>query len=325
MKLIYKFIMDKENFKIAYLKNPDPVFFSQLEVRLQEELKKQGAEVIPFDLLDISIECSTEKGIHFYLKKELFEFDAVINYGYMSPFKDVAWGYILRAAEKAGKFILHKYDILRVLDNKLLQGIYYTSAGINVPETYMGFSVESVKAMMSKNFEEREASINKRLVDYAGDGVKKCDYTAVNVNAFAKAIWQGQYSLVQKMVPDSIGKSIRVLLMDGKPFLVAEYQDQSGDFRSNISYYNSFKLENLTNSERAEPYKVLAEKAGKAVGDLLIGGVDILDSKEFGPVVLEINSYPDLYDIESSTGVDPFVMLAKTYCDRARAHLKKNK
>lgn len=316
--------MEDKSLKVAYLTNPDPVFYSDLELRLQDELRKIGATVLPFDLLDISITVSKDN-ILFYLKKELFEFDALLNYGYMSPFKDVAWKYLLSAVEKANKFVFHTSDVLKVLDNKLLQAFHYTSAGVNVPETFAGFSVNSVKSIMENNFEKKEASINKRLSDYAGDGVKKCDYTAVNVNAFAKAYWQGEYSLIQKMIPDSLGRSIRVLLMGGKAFAVAEYQDQVGDFRSNISYYQGFKLENITGTKRAEPFVALAEKAGRSVGDLVIGGVDILDSNEKGPVVLEINSYPDLYDIEASCKVDMFANFIKVYYERAIDFYNKKK
>ena len=308
--------------RIAYLKNPDPVFFSELEVRLQNELTKLGATVLPFDLEEISIDVS-QNNIKFYVNKEAFEFDALLNYGYMSPFKDQAWKFLLASAEKANKFVFHSSQVLKVLDNKLLQAFHYSSAGVNIPDTFVGFSVPSVKSIMENNFEKREPSINKKLNDYAGDGIKKCDYTAVNVNAFAKSFWQGEYSLIQRMIPDSIGKSIRVLLMDGKAFAVAEYQDQTGDFRSNISYYQGFKLENITNSTRAEPFVALAEKAGRSVGDLCIGGVDILDSKEKGPVVLEINSYPDLYDIESATGLDMFANFTKIYYNRALEFIKK--
>lgn len=316
--------METINLKIAYLNNPDPVFFSDLEKRLQEDLRKLGATVLPFNLLDISVESNTS-GIKFYNNKELFEFDALLNYGYMSPFKDVAWKYILAAAEQAGKFVLHKSEILKILDNKLLQGIYYASAGVNVPDTFAGFSVQSVKSLMKNNFEPKETSVNKKLCDYAGDGVKKCDYSAMNVNNFSKAFWLGEYSLIQKMIPDSLGKSIRVLLMDGKPFLVAEYNDQTGDFRSNVSYFEGFKLLDITNEERSKVYKDIGERAGKSVGDLTIGGVDILDSKERGPVVLEINSYPDLYDIEAATKVNTFENFTKVYIKRALEHLKLQK
>ncbi len=314
--------MENHTLRVAYLKNPDPVFFSDLEVRLQSELTKIGAKVLPFSLEELSVEVYQGK-INFYINKELFEFDALLNYGYMSPFKDVAWKYILSCAEKAKKFTLHTSQVLKVLDNKLLQGIHYSSAGVNVPETFAGFSVNSVKAIMKNNFEEREVSINKLLNDYAGDGVKKCDYTAVNVNAFAKAYWHDEYSLVQKMISDSIGKSIRVLLMNGKAFLVAEYQDQMGDFRSNVSYYQGFKLERIE-GERAQPFVDLAEKAGRSIGHLIIGGVDILDSKEKGLVVLEINSYPDLYDMEASTKIDTFQYFIKIYCESAMEHYRKH-
>jgi len=61
----------------------------------------------------------------------------------------------------------------------------------------------------------------KKFEDYCGDGVRKCDLADKSINCAAKMLWEKQYTLVQKFIPDSIGKSIRVLCIGGKAYACA--------------------------------------------------------------------------------------------------------
>lgn len=55
-------------------------------------------------------------------------------------------------------------------------------------------------------------------------------------------------------------------------------------------------------SPKKNEYFDLAEKACKAIDEnLTIGGVDILDSQKFGLQVLEINSWPEIFDSIEAT------------------------
>lgn len=91
-----------------------------------------------------------------------------------------------------------------------------------------------------------------------------------------------------------------MLIIGGKPYAVAEYEDLSKDFRSNVSYHDSFKLNSLMDSPKKQEYFDIALKAALSIDDgkpISIAGVDLLDSEKRGIVVLEINCWPDLYDI----------------------------
>ena len=73
---------------------------------------------------------------------------------------------------------------------------------------------------------------------------------------------------------------------------------------------------------KVQQYFSLAEKAIESLGNLVVGGVDILDSVEYGLVVLEVNAWPDLFDIEYSTSMPVFARLAEAYVERLRLHVK---
>ncbi len=140
----------------------------------------------------------------------------------------------------------------------------------------------------------------KPLDDYGGEGLSKYENKYAVVSVLNKTLWNGRNMLIQKMIPDSIGHSIRVLCFDGKAFAVAEYEDRSGGFTSNFCFGEKFQLISLMDHPKFGLYKEIGEKAVKSIGDLLIGGVDLLDSKQNGIVVLEINGWPDIYDVNMS-------------------------
>jgi len=291
-------IQSQSQLRVAYLNNPDPVFFNELDTKLQENLISQGAIVIPFQLDDISIKIQTSQ-IKFYLKdsNEEFQFDAFISYGYMSKFSDVAFFYLLTAIEKANKYVLHSTNTLSILNNKLMQAFSFSGDGVNIPRTFSAFSIPAIRNVVDLHFKPDEVSISKNFVDYGGDGVRKCDSTDFAVNNFARFYWGKEYTMLQKFISDSIGKSVRVFIVGGKTITIAEYQDLTGDFRSNVSFHGGFKLLNLQNCQKKKDYSEIAEHAVNCIGNINVCGVDLLDSKEKGIIVLEINAYPELYDI----------------------------
>lgn len=107
--------------------------------------------------------------------------------------------------------------------------------------------------------------------------------------------------------------------MNGKAFAFAEYQDQSKDFRSNVSYHENFRLVAITDEKLQAKYAEVAEKAAQSItSELTIGGVDLLDSQTKGVVVLEINCWPDLYDIEFATKRPVFSKFIQVFYDKVK-------
>jgi len=150
------------------------------------------------------------------------------------------------------------------------------------------------------------------------------------INIIAKKLWNNKLSLIQQKIEDSPGRSIRVLVMNNKPVAVAEYVNKvKGEDKSNNSFgYNNFELRNMMENDKRKEYEDLAVKAVDAISgakygkeNIVVSGVDILDSKKNGLVVLEVNPWPDLFDIRESTKIDVFDLLAKEFL----AKVKRNK
>ena len=183
----------------------------------------------------------------------------------------------------------------------------------------------SAKQLASSELAE-SAAVIKSQSDYGGDNMYKVDDYWNLVNAVAKNLWKGeQHVILQRMVPDSLGQSIRVLCIDGEAFAILRFQTLDGDFRSNFSCNKNRRDVSLHDDPKAELYKQVAEKAMKAVGDLVIGGVDLLDSERDGVVVLEINSWPDVFDTWLHTRKCTFKRLAQVFMQKVNKSINAKK
>ena len=74
---------------------------------------------------------------------------------------------------------------------------------------------------------------------------------------------------------------------------------------------------------KRKQYESLAIRAVNSIGkakDQVIVGVDILDSKKEGMVVLEVNPWPDLFDIRETTKIDVFDLMTREFVRRVKAN-----
>lgn len=101
--------------------------------------------------------------------------------------------------------------------------------------------------------------------------------------------------LVQEFVEEADGADVRAFVVGGKVVASVKRQSLDDDFRSNLHQGGEAVAVKLTEEERKT-----AQKAAKAMG-LPICGVDMVRSKR-GPLVLEVNSSPGLFSVESVTG-----------------------
>ncbi|EGR29719.1 ribosomal protein s6 modification protein, putative [Ichthyophthirius multifiliis] len=295
--------MDKK-IKIAYLVNPDPVFFNELDQKIIDLLENKGAIVTKVDLNTLYIQLDS-RNIEFFNNGKLLDFDAFYSYGYMRQQNKEYYQYIINSVEAANKIVFHSFRVIQILENKLLQANAFAHAGVPIPKTFCGFYIDAVKQMYKQNFTKN--SVIKTLSDYGGDGVKLSKHPDEGVTTVSKIQWDNKATLSQEFIDDTWGKSIRVLVINGKGYACAEYQDLSQDFRSNVSYHENFKLVSKMQDPRLKEYYNIAENAVHAIEDnILIAGVDVLDSKKHGLVVLEINCWPDLYDIQEATQLPIF-------------------
>ena len=202
---------------------------------------------------------------------------------------------------------------LSILKDKLKQNIIFNKYNIPTPDSGYSFSIQGFK-YLTKNYFNKE-TVLKELGNYGGDGIYKYNNKESLVNSASKLLWKNEYCIFQKYINDSYGRSIRVLCINNKAVALAEYINKENSFISNNSFgYKYFDIVSLMNHPKRKLYSLLAEKAVNAIApgnESTITGIDILDSPTKGPVVLEVNLWPDIFDIRQCTNIDGFDVLAK--------------
>lgn len=306
--------------KIIYLNNPDKVYYNELDDVIVKNLNMIGLEVELVNLENINFEVSQGK-IKLFIKNIETKVDGFMAYGWMSPLHYKAYIYIVNTFQSMGVVCLHSSEVEKIITDKYLQSLCFTKKNVPFPSIFQGYSVSAYKDIANRVFPEKQFSIFKLLDDYGGDGIIRCETKELLVSTASKALWKDEYCIFQKYIPDSVGRSIRVLCIDSKAIAIAEYNDKTGSFLSNVSYGEFFKLESLMNHEKLKEYIELGEKAAKSIGEMTICGVDILDSKSEGLVVLECNGFPDIFDISKSTQINVIEEFVKAF--KAKV-LKKN-
>jgi ribosomal protein S6--L-glutamate ligase len=104
-------------------------------------------------------------------------------------------------------------------------------------------------------------------------------------------------SLVQEFVREAAGSSLRLFVVGKRVVAAMRRRARPGEFRSN--------LHRGGNGEKVRPTPAarrIAVQAAQALG-LSVAGVDMLESAR-GPLVMAVNSSPELEGIERATGVD---------------------
>ena len=318
---------------IGFLSNPDKVFYNNLDKVIIKYLVKNGALVMPFNLQDLSIlikRCTSKNENHTYIynKGKHISFNGFFSYGYMSPSNFKSYQYLLSSLHKLKMPLLYTPSQMSILSDKYMQALQFFKHQVPIPDTGISFGLPGYKSLAKKNFSK--FSVLKELKDYGGDGVSMHNNKESLINIIAKKLWNNKLTLIQQKIEDSPGRSIRVLLINNKPVAIAEYVNKvKGEFKSNNSFgYNNFELKCLMGSNKRKEYEDLAIKAVDAISgekngkeNIVVSGVDILDSNKHGLVVLEVNPWPDLFDIRESTKIDVFDLLAKEFIRK----VKKNK
>ncbi|CAD8193421.1 unnamed protein product [Paramecium pentaurelia] len=299
--------MLSENLIILYMKNPDPIFYEMMDDLVIQSLKKENVKIIVTDLEELSVIIGEQ--FIFLRNGEQIQFDAFLCYGYMAPKHYLDYMYFNFAAFTAGKITLYSPQTENILQNKLLQYAKFSEGQVPFPRCSASFSVQQFKKNLSQ-FENK--AIMKEVVGYEGTGVKLSSNKIQSTEIFCKSFWNGEQSIIQDFVGDSVGRSIRVLVIGGNAVSVTEFQDNI-DFKSN-GYSDDFKIESKMDSIKKEEYFRLAEKACLAIDpNLTIGGVDIIDSKKYGLVVLEINQWPEITFSEDVTKLPLFDIFGKEF------------
>ena len=130
--------------------------------------------------------------------------------------------YLARMLEKAGKRLFNRPDFIKLCDDKMLTFIKCSNLGINMPDTFAGPLVYT--SIQEPHLEFLEEVINKlgfpmvvkKVYGSLGEGVFLVKDKNELITLY-KDICHGPV-VFQKYVASSQGKSIRVIVIDGKVF-----------------------------------------------------------------------------------------------------------
>ena len=216
--------------------------------------------------------------------------------------------YLARLLERSGKRLFNNADFIKLCDDKMLTCIRCANEGIRMPDTFAGPLVYT--------------SIEKPHVEFLDDIIKKLGFPMVVKKVYG-SLGEGVYLiqnkeelisiykelchnpiLFQKYMGSSKGKSVRVIVIDGKVF-GGFVRKNGGDFRSNFgTTAGSEKLQN------PQKYFDFAAKIAQKL-DIEYAGIDLLDDENGEIVLCEINSNAFFEEFEKTTGLNVAEAFAK--------------
>ena len=209
--------------------------------------------------------------------------------------------YLARILEKAGERMFNKADFIKLCDDKMLTFIKCADMGIKMPDTFAGPLVyTSIQEPHLEFLEEIISKLGfpmvvKKVYGSLGEGV----FLVQNKDELISLYKEICHSpvLFQRYVSSSKGRSIRVIVIDGKVF-GAFIRKNGGDFRSNFgTTAGSEKLEN------SEKYISFATKIAEKL-KIEYAGIDLLDDDNGDIVMCEINSNAFFEEFEKTTGLN---------------------
>lgn len=209
--------------------------------------------------------------------------------------------YLARMLEKSGKRLFNRADFIKLCDDKMLTFIKCSDMGIKMPDTFAGPLVYT--SITEPHIEFLDEIINKlgfpmvvkKVYGSLGEGVFLVKDREELISLY-KEICHNPI-LFQRYVSSSKGRSIRVIVIDGKPF-GAFIRKNGGDFRSNFgTTAGSEKLEN------SAKYLVFAAKIAEKL-EIEYAGIDLLDDDNGDIVMCEINSNAFFEEFEKTTGLN---------------------
>ena len=269
-------------------------------IRFKEEFSKLG---VSLDVVKNDGTLAEIKDNNIYLN--IPECDFVI---YLD--KDI---YLARMLEKAGKRLFNKPDFIKLCDDKMLTFIKCSDLGIKMPDTFAGPLVYTSIQEPHLEFLDEVISklglpmVVKKVYGSLGEGVFLVN-TKEELISLYKEICHGPV-VFQRYVASSQGKSIRVIVINGKVF-GAFIRKNGGDFRSNFgTTAGSEKLEN------PEKYLSFAQKIADKL-EIEYAGIDLLDDKDGDIVMCEINSNAFFEEFEKTTSLNVAEAFAKMVVEK---------
>ena len=209
--------------------------------------------------------------------------------------------YLARILEKSGQRLFNKADFIKMCDDKMLTFIRCANENIRMPDTFAGPLVYSSIEEPHLEFLDGVIAklgfpmVVKKVYGSLGEGVFLVQNKEELVSLY-KEICHSPI-LFQKYMAHSKGKSVRVIIIDGKVF--GGFIRKNGrDFRSNFGVTAGSEI--LQNSGK---YLSFAAKIAEKL-DIEYAGIDLLDDENGEIVLCEINSNAFFEEFEKTTGLN---------------------
>ncbi|QHG92273.1 30S ribosomal protein S6--L-glutamate ligase [Coxiella endosymbiont of Amblyomma sculptum] len=261
--------------------------------RLKEAAWSRGHQVKIINTLRCYMSLSHEKPTIHYMGKELSTYDAVIpRIGSSITFYGTA---VVRQFEMMGIFCLNSSIAITRSRDKFRSLQFLSRKGIDLPVTGFAHSPDDIDDLIQ--MVGGPPLIIKLIEGTQGIGVVLAETKKAAESVIQAFLGLKVNIIIQEFVGETQGQDVRCFVINNKVVASMLREARSGDFRSNVHRGGAIKLVKITPKERE-----IAINAAKTMG-LNMAGVDLLRSKR-GPLVLEVNSSPGLYGIETITRLD---------------------
>ena len=206
--------------------------------------------------------------------------------------------YLARFIEKCGIRLFNKADFIKLCDDKILTFIACSNLGIRMPKTLAGpLMYREPKKEEFKFLDKVEKKLGyplvvKKVYGSLGEGVYLIN-NREELNAKYAEIYRNPI-LFQEYISSSRGRSLRILIIDGKVF-GGFIRYNNDDFRSNFG--DTADGKSLDNPEKY--YKFAQDISDKL--NIEYAGIDLLFDQNNNPILCEINSNAFFEEFEKVT------------------------
>ncbi len=262
-------------------------------VRLKESAEQLGHTVQVINTARCYMNITANKPAVHLGSESLTDFDVIIpRIGTAMTSYGLA---VIRQFESMGVFCLDPADAISRSRDKLYAQQLIARSGIDMPVTSFANSPNDTKELV--NIVGSVPLVIKLLEGTQGRGVvlaetRKAAESVVDAFRGIKA-----NILVQEYIKEAEGSDIQCFVVGNKVVGAMMRTSESGELPSDVYKGSKIKKVKLTKDERK-----IAVRAARVLG-LRVATVNLVRSEQ-GPKVLEVNSSPNLEDVEKATGKD---------------------
>lgn len=256
-----------------------------LQERIIERIKARGIEVERVDLEKavikegkVLVSGRRVDNLSLFFFYELFDFKQ----GLIMPYQ-----YMVLQALARSMPVINPIDALLLTENKLLTNLIFQQAGLRVPPAIL---ISQQTDELINALESWGPLVLKPIFTYGGHGSIRVETKEQLLNILERLSGFEDRFYAEKFIPNEHW-DCRIDLVDGQIVSYYGRRARPGSWRSNIgSGGETFKI------EPSKEMKEMACQAFQASG-LVLGGVDIIESKSRELYLLEINGVSRMGDL----------------------------